>query len=249
MTNSISKGAIGVGDKHNNLTAVEYVGRSASNKPIWKFLCECGAVKDILVNSVKTGNTKSCGCIKGTNQSGDNNQNWRGGKAEGSCPNCNKVFYYYPSRRTQKYCSLNCFVENTYPMAGYKKSKCPACGVIFETYRSPERERIHCSPKCYRVSQSKKQWGSASHLWKGGKTVGVRRLRNHPLYDEWRRSVFERDKYTCQCCGAYGGRLTAHHIVSVSENPRKALRISNGQTLCWGCHSNVHWPERECSGG
>jgi hypothetical protein len=242
-------GDIKKGERYNHLLAVDYVGRSKSNKPIWTFLCDCGATKEIIVNSVKTGNTKSCGCIKNANQYGKNNPSWKGGKSKGNCLNCNKEFYYYPSRRMQQYCSLKCFVLDKYPMAGKKKNKCPACGVIFETYINPLRERIHCSDKCSRVSQSKAQWGESSHFWKGGKTIGVRRLRNHPLYDEWRKYIFERDNYTCQHCGNIGGRLVAHHIVKVSENPRKALRKSNGIALCWDCHQNIHWPERVVKNG
>lgn len=48
--------------------------------------------------------------------------------------------------------------------------------------------------------------------------------------------VFERDKYTCQCCGKHGGNLNAHHLYNFSE--RKDLRydVSNGITFCEACH-------------
>jgi len=34
-------------------------------------------------------------------------------------------------------------------------------------------------------------------------------------YIDWRKSVFERDDYTCCECGKQGGTLNAHHIKPV----------------------------------
>lgn len=49
--------------------------------------------------------------------------------------------------------------------------------------------------------------------WKGGMTPMIVRLRECPQGQEWRRLVFERDKYTCQSCqNDKGGNLNSHHI-------------------------------------
>lgn len=57
---------------------------------------------------------------------------------------------------------------------------------------------------------------------------------------EWRKSVFERDDYTCQCCGQRGGRLNAHHIFSFKTYIHLRLDINNGVTLCKECHKSFH---------
>lgn len=53
---------------------------------------------------------------------------------------------------------------------------------------------------------------------------------------EWRQKVFERDRFTCQLCGQRGGRLQADHIKSFSAYPELRHVLSNGRTLCVGCH-------------
>lgn len=56
---------------------------------------------------------------------------------------------------------------------------------------------------------------------------------------EWRKAVFERDKYTCQECGKVGGKLEAHHIKAYKEFPEEKWKIDNGKTLCKSCHSKT----------
>ncbi len=59
-------------------------------------------------------------------------------------------------------------------------------------------------------------------------------------YVDWRKAVFERDKYTCQQCYQRGGRLQAHHLSSWSKYPDLRYEVSNGLTLCRDCHAKVH---------
>ena len=58
-----------------------------------------------------------------------------------------------------------------------------------------------------------------------------------------RKTVYDRDDYTCQHCGAGGGKhedaeLHAHHIVPLSKGGNN--EYSNLTTLCSTCHSAVH---------
>lgn len=69
-------------------------------------------------------------------------------------------------------------------------------------------------------------------------------LRKSKQYKIWRTKVFERDRYTCQKCGQYGGRLNAHHIEHFSKNKQKRFCLENGITLCEKCHRKVHKNER-----
>lgn len=64
--------------------------------------------------------------------------------------------------------------------------------------------------------------------------------RQYPEYKSWRTAVFERDDYTCQCCGERGGDLNAHHIYNYADNPEGRTDVENGVTLCERCHKEFH---------
>ena len=65
-------------------------------------------------------------------------------------------------------------------------------------------------------------------------------IRHSPEYNEWRKKVFERDKYTCQVCGRIGGELNAHHKKSFKKYIKQRFSLKNGITLCVDCHKKVH---------
>ena len=48
--------------------------------------------------------------------------------------------------------------------------------------------------------------------WKGGLRPLRKDIAETSMYRHWRRSVFERDNYTCQHCKIRGIRLNADHI-------------------------------------
>ena len=67
-----------------------------------------------------------------------------------------------------------------------------------------------------------------------------RALQNIELY-KWRKFVFDRDDYTCQCCGySVSGTLEAHHIDSWAEFKDERFNTDNGVTLCETCHKACH---------
>lgn len=109
------------------------------------------------------------------------------------------------------------------------KPNCPDCGI-----------KIKWGSKYCR---SCKQKGERNFFWKGGltKTNYPERvsIMNSPEYRRWRKSVFERDKYTCQICGQRGITLNADHIKPFSRYPELRLSIDNGRTLCLDCHKRT----------
>ncbi|GAB3701490.1 hypothetical protein GCM10027592_29670 [Spirosoma flavus] len=81
-------------------------------------------------------------------------------------------------------------------------------------------------------------------------------IRRTEQYEQWKRAVFIRDRFTCQQCGKRNGRkriIEAHHIIELSalvrENGISSIdeakeclllwEVSNGQTLCHSCHEQT----------
>lgn len=80
--------------------------------------------------------------------------------------------------------------------------------------------------------------------WIGYKTDESKIARKSSRYAEWRKTVFERDDYTCQMCGNRGGVLHPHHIKKFSSHPELRYEPSNGVTLCAApCHRNTQGKE------
>lgn len=73
-------------------------------------------------------------------------------------------------------------------------------------------------------------------MWRGGITPERTKIWKSKEYQQWRKAVFERDNYTCQCCGERGGTLNADHIKPFSTFPELRFELSNGRTLCVQCH-------------
>lgn len=83
--------------------------------------------------------------------------------------------------------------------------------------------------------------GPLSSNWKGGITEENYRIRRSKKYADWRTSVFIRDGYSCQSCGAKSSagnrvRLEADHIKPFATFPELRFDLDNGRTLCASCH-------------
>lgn len=77
--------------------------------------------------------------------------------------------------------------------------------------------------------------------WGGFLTTEQTRIRGSKEYAKWRKAVFKRDNYTCQCCGARSRAghpviSHVHHLENFAHNEGLRFDIDNGVTLCRGCH-------------
>lgn len=81
--------------------------------------------------------------------------------------------------------------------------------------------------------------------WKGGISVERAAIWHSQEYKKWRKSVFERDNYTCQECQLKNKALEAHHIKAFAKYPKLRLDIDNGITLCKECHKATRGKEEK----
>ncbi len=116
--------------------------------------------------------------------------------------------------------------ENAHRWRG-GKPRCVDCG---ERVANPSAKQC---VTCYRKIT---MYGETAPNWRGGVTPENLRIRNSQALADWRRAVFERDNFVCQCCGQRGGKLQADHIKPFSLFPDLRTSLDNGRTLCVECH-------------
>ena len=62
----------------------------------------------------------------------------------------------------------------------------------------------------------------------------MRRNYDDPVYAEWRKRIFSRDKHKCQMPGCgYKRALNAHHIKRWADAPYLRYDVDNGITLAF----------------
>ena len=122
--------------------------------------------------------------------------------------------------------------------------KCEICGKPKEVnkYDYKIKNHFYCSRKCADKGRTIFCSGENSPLYDKSKTQEEReqfRLING--YSEFIKGVYERDNYTCVCCGDdKGGNLNAHHLNGYNWDKEHRTDINNGVTLCEDCHKEFH---------
>ena len=130
----------------------------------------------------------------------------------------------------------------------YGSGLCKLCAM--SKFRNPIKYCIQCNNE---ISSTKNKSGLCRSCatknqlrnpenhpnWQGGISTFAHLFYTSKEYQNWRESVFKRDKYTCQVCESIGHTLNAHHIKTFNNYPKLRLDINNGITLCKKCHKVV----------
>lgn len=141
-----------------------------------------------------------------------------------NCEKCGTLFYYVFSRK-QKYCTYKCY--RSVPVSKETREKLRNACI--------KNGNIPPHPK-----------GDKHPRWVNDRSLIAEkhRIRGSYAWRDWRKLVFERDRFTCQECGKMGVYLEPHHIVPVRDNMNELLfDIKNGITLCRPCHKKTMWKE------
>ena len=159
------------------------------------------------------------------------------------CPTCGTPFKYFKSR-PPKNCSRQCAVAAGGGMLGKKHSEATKDKLRYDGKNNPRRRESWFKPghRLWDNENVKKSWfkpGTRPANWQGGQRSISQRLKDDPRYKIWRKSVFERDNYTCQLCFKIGGYLQSDHIRAKAKYPELAFDTSNGRALCIPCHQKT----------
>ena len=163
-----------------------------------------------------------------------------------SCLYCKKIFKSYVCCN-RKFCSNMCFrlyyksvkkqkSQTVKSTIKYITTSCKYCHKQFEDLIS--RHRKFCSRTCKNKWQSENFRNKNNPNWKSDK-IKVS-FKGTVDWNEWRKKVFERDKYTCQYCGRVRCYLEPHHLKSKQCFPELVYEVLNGITLCKLCHRKLH---------
>lgn len=156
------------------------------------------------------------------------------------CDYCGKEFY--SEHKSNMFCSKEC--SNKSRTKQKTKYVCAHCGKEFERLSSQVngKHNIYCSIECQNKGTGIRNRGSNHPRYNPSLTDEDRGRTTTTLeYIQWRKSVFERDNYTCQCCGdSKGGNLNSHHLNSRDKFPQEKYDVDNGITLCEACHKDFH---------
>jgi len=166
---------------------------------------------------------------------------------ECQCIECGKAFTAYRTKgKTAKFCSRKCHgkwssknrVGENHPRwtGGERWKPCQHCGKLF-THKviTTFRGMKFCSKAC--ADKGGFRYSGENHP--SYKPTARRRNRGGS-HHKWVNAVISRDKATCQHCGAKGVELHAHHIKPYRDYPELRFDVSNGLTLCYSCHWNLH---------
>jgi hypothetical protein len=215
------------------LTVLEEAGRDKHGNTIWKCLCECGNMIEVVTGHLQDGHSQSCGCFRREQTSKRHYKNLTG-----------KVF----GRLT--------VLEDVGRKHGRVSWRCLCeCGHVVDVISSCLQNGNTKSCGCYHKEQLSEAFSGENNWgWKGGVTPLRVAIRTCTKYDEWRTTIFQRDDYVCQHCHKIGEYLHAHHIKFFSTildeynvtTLEEALQcealwnIENGITLCRKCHEAEH---------
>jgi hypothetical protein len=204
------------------------------NRAYWRCVCDCGNERVVRSSDLRNSKSQSCGCshigktlseetckkISETNK-GENN------------PMFGKVFSEEHRRKLSESRKGRIFSEET-------KRK------ISESLKGKTASPEICKK---RSELAKTRLGKLNPNWRGGiSKIKYQRLTND--YKNWRQQVFERDHFTCRCCGGWHthlkhkpNTLNAHHIKPFNDYPELRFDVNNGVTLCIYCHRFIRSKE------
>jgi len=204
--------------KFGRLTVISR-GKKKSRHIYWICLCDCGKTVEVEGNKLKNGWTQSCKCLRWEAVKNSNSRLIPTGQTFGRLA----VIEHVPKpttthSRTYHYlCKCICGNEVIINGSNLRNGHSQSCGCIFQELKGPN----HPS-------------------WKPHLSAKDRARQRGPEINQWRKSVFAHDNYSCNICSKRGGKLNAHHKDGWHHCKERRFDVSNGITLCKEHHAAFH---------
>lgn len=138
------------------------------------------------------------------------------------------------------YCSRSCARSGSPTRKKrLKKVTCQYCGKQYLRHPNQATSRTLGKSFCSRACWESWHVRDNHVLYEGGQHERV-----NPDYNAWRKAVLKRDGKRCRRC-MDTRQLQAHHIKRFATHPECRWEVSNGITLCRGCHLLFRYKEEE----
>lgn len=212
------------GKKYNLLTVTS---KAKSNNGIrWHCICECGTKTIVHGYKLKSGHTKSCGCLRRKPMSEETKM--KIGMANRkqvffNCDNCGKESSERPSHYKKKknhFCSIECYSLYRKKLPFYKQNAYKNVRKIGETKQVYHRRYVERNPE--RIAHLKARRYARERNAEGSHTL-----------EEWQAMKNEFNN-KCAFCKK-DKKLTKDHIIPLSKGGTDY--IENIQPLCRSCNS------------
>lgn len=205
----------------NRLTVIQKV----NNK--WLCVCVCGKTKLASSYRLRTNRIKSCGCFQ--QEFRKQFKNKRKFNLVGKVFTRLTVLKDSGSRDISKEIIWECFCQ-----CG-KRHKVSTGSLMRGSTRS-----CGCLARETAQKLMTGKFGKLSYQYNPNISDFDRQHRRiYPAYIEWRKQVYARDNYKCQCCNT-SRDIVAHHLEAYHANINLRTRLENGITLCVNCHNKFH---------
>ena len=256
------------GQRFGMLVAIKDVGIK-NRSVLWECECDCGSHVEVMSKDLKSGNTKSCGCmrirdlsgqtfgklvvINPTNKRSNGSVLWKckcdcgkytnvtsGNLLSGSSESCGCS--RIENLEGNRYGKLIVIQKTAKRSNGYVLWKCKCdCGRYAEVISRHLKSGNTKSCGCLKLEMV----GDKNPHYNANLTYEERIKNRYELGGgssvRWSKQVMERDNYTCQVCGDNkGGNLNSHHLNGWNAFPEQRFDLDNGVTLCTDCHKEFH---------
>lgn len=217
-----------IGKKFGRLTTMKIAGKNKYGSFLWLCRCCCGNEIVVLASSLKSGKTKSCGCLQKEIVSKFSRLDLIGQKFRRL-----KVleFVYTKNKRAYWKCLCDCGNISIISTNDLRSSNTKSCGCL-QRERTIERNKQPISDKT-RQKLSEVNKGAGNPSWKGG--ISCEPYCDVWLDKEYKESIKQRDGYKCinpYCISKNLNDLTIHHI----DYNKKSCVPENLITLCRSCN-------------
>lgn len=199
------------GKRFGKLLVLKRAGSDSTGKATWLCKCDCGNTSTPTGDKLERKRTVSCGCFHGRFKSKDISGQKFGRLIAVSKGNKDKSGRFFWN------CKCDCGNYTIVRIDSLLSGQTRSCGCGFR--------------------------GKSSFSWnkdlKEEQRITDRRYILGVV--AWRKAIYLKDGFACQCCGdRTGGNLNAHHLESWDDNPELRFKLDNGVTLCDDCHREFH---------